>query len=101
MALRDVRQCRAHLHPYFPADSLIHLVEHQCRDGIVLHQNHLERKHQAGQLATGGYPSERLGLQSRVELDHQLYAPLTMRPSLRYWDEHHHELSPWESKLRE
>ena len=83
MAFGDVRQCRAHLHPYFPANSLIHLVENQCRDGIVLHQNHLEREHQTRQLTTGGYPGERLGLQSHVELHHQLHALLPVRPCLR------------------
>ena len=83
MPFRDVRQCRAHLHPYFSANALIHLVENQCRDGIVLHQNHLEREHQPGQLTTRGNPGERLRLEPHVELDHQLYVLLPVRPRLR------------------
>ena len=82
MAFRHLGQRRPDLRPSLPTDSLIHLVEHQRGDGIVLHQNHLEREHEAGQLATGGHPGEGLGLESHIELHLQLHALLPVTPQV-------------------
>jgi hypothetical protein len=32
------------------ANPLVHLIEHQRSDGVVLHQHNLERQHEAGEL---------------------------------------------------
>ena len=83
MPLGHLRQGRADLRPGLSTDSLIDLVEDQSGDGIVLNQNHLERQHQAGQLATGCHLGQRLRLEPDVQLHVQLHALLPVRPSLR------------------
>ena len=66
--LRHLRQRAAHLRADLAADALVHLVEHQRGDRVVPGEHHLEREHQARELATGRHPGERLGLEPDVEL---------------------------------
>ena len=72
--LGDFRESRADLRTHLAADALVHLIEHQRRDGIVLGEDHLEREHQARQLAAGGDLREQFRLQSGVELHLELHA---------------------------
>src|SRR5439155_1134353 len=49
--LRHRRQRLPHLPTDLTADPLVHLVEHQRRDRVVLRENHFQGQHQARQLA--------------------------------------------------
>ncbi len=48
-------ECLRHLQRDLAADSLVYLVEHDRRYGVVSRQHHLEGQHEARQLAPAGH----------------------------------------------
>jgi len=50
-------------------DALVHLVEDERRNGVVLRQNDFQRQHQARQFASRGDFGERARVQTQIELD--------------------------------
>src|SRR6266508_1349149 len=60
---------RAPASAHFPADPLVHFVEHERGDGVVLRQHHLEREHEPRQLAPRGDFGERAGVEAEVQLN--------------------------------
>jgi len=50
--LRHRRERLPHASTYLTPDALVHLVEYERRNCVVLRQNHLQRQHQAGELAS-------------------------------------------------
>ena len=71
--LGHLRQRVAHLGADLAADPLVHLVEHQRRDRVVPREHHLEREHQARQLAARRHLGERLGVEPDVEPHGELH----------------------------
>ena len=80
------RQGFSYASPDLAADSLIHFVEDQGRDRVVLREDHLERQHEARQLAPRRHLGERTGLHPDVELylEHHRLRPAPLGSGERY-----------------
>ena len=72
--LRHLGKRRADARADLSADSLIDLVEHQRRHGVMPSQHDLEREHEPGELAARRDPREWPRVEAHVELHQELHA---------------------------
>ncbi len=83
--LRDLRQRRPDLRADLAPDPRIDLVEHQGRHPVLPGEHHLERQHEARELAAGGGACQWPRLHPRIEPHHEGHGllPLHLHPAQR------------------
>jgi hypothetical protein len=98
---RHLGQCRSDLPCHLPTDSLIHFVEHQRGNNVVLDQDDLQGEHQPGDLAARGDASERARIETFVQLHQERHGLCSITPRRGQRLKPRHELAAWHSQHRE